>query len=371
MEVDELVRRIHAVDDTSTDHPAVLAAIGDVRRLIAWATAREARLARRLAQVTTCAELDLARTTNRTFEAAATVTERGRTAQRAPALEAALEQGTISSEHLDALTRALRRVEPDQQPALAATAERLVPLAEGCTPEDFARRLRQEARRLQADDGTALLERQQRNARTHTWIDRETGMWRLSAHLDPVTGQRIDNQLRAMLDGLLAAPTPPGAPSDPGDRRDWLRAQAFAELCEGKGPRLARPEAVVVIDTRDLDPVTGLPTTTWDLPIEVPPKVLADHLARATVHTIVMDGTTVVHAPGAHDLGRSCRVASAGQRRLLRVLHPTCGVPECRVRFNDCDVHHLTWWRHHGPTDVVNLLPLCARPTTTPCMTAA
>jgi predicted restriction endonuclease len=30
------------------------------------------------------------------------------------------------------------------------------------------------------------------------------------------------------------------------------------------------------------------------------------------------------------------------------------------VRFDYCKIHHVHWWRHGGPTNLQNLLPVCA-----------
>lgn len=27
--------------------------------------------------------------------------------------------------------------------------------------------------------------------------------------------------------------------------------------------------------------------------------------------------------------------------------------------FDYCEIHHITWWRHGGPSDIDNLAPLC------------
>ena len=42
-------------------------------------------------------------------------------------------------------------------------------------------------------------------------------------------------------------------------------------------------------------------------------------------------------------------------------MYRTCGFPDCTVRFGDCDIHHVIHWiRQRGPTDLDNLVPLCA-----------
>jgi hypothetical protein len=77
----------------------------------------------------------------------------------------------------------------------------------------------------------------------------------------------------------------------------------------------------------------------------------------------VVAGGIVVHAPGQLNLGRATRLANRAQRRALRAMYPTCGLPDCQVRFDHCDIHHVIWWEppHLGPTDLDNLLPTCSR----------
>lgn len=62
------------------------------------------------------------------------------------------------------------------------------------------------------------------------------------------------------------------------------------------------------------------------------------------------------------DLGRSQRTVNRAQRRKLRAMHATCGGdPGCCVPFEQCEIHHVVFWRFLGRTDIENLLPLCSR----------
>ena len=101
------------------------------------------------------------------------------------------------------------------------------------------------------------------------------------------------------------------------------------------------------------------PVVDWGLPVEVPYRVLADLLAEAEVHAVVVRNGVVLHAPGELNLGRSTRLAGKAQRRALRALYATCAIPGCSVRFDRCKIHHVRWWRHGGRTDLENLLPVC------------
>jgi hypothetical protein len=59
------------------------------------------------------------------------------------------------------------------------------------------------------------------------------------------------------------------------------------------------------------------------------------------------------------DLGRSARDASRKQRRALRVRDGGCRFPGC-TRQTHLIPHHVQWWSRGGPTDLDNLVLLCA-----------
>ena len=89
----------------------------------------------------------------------------------------------------------------------------------------------------------------------------------------------------------------------------------------------------------------------------LPVEAVRRWCCNADLIPIVLDGNGVTL-----DHGRTKRVATPAQRRALRAMHRTCGFPDCDVRFADCDIHHVIEWnRHHGPTNLHNLLPLCNR----------
>jgi hypothetical protein len=59
-------------------------------------------------------------------------------------------------------------------------------------------------------------------------------------------------------------------------------------------------------------------------------------------------------------LGRAYRNTPPALRRALAARDPECRWPGCRVPASWCDSHHLREWvRHHGDTDVGNLVILC------------
>jgi hypothetical protein len=117
---------------------------------------------------------------------------------------------------------------------------------------------------------------------------------------------------------------------------------------------------IVVIDHTTPD---GTPDIDWGRDIDIPERVLHDLLDHPSthVHQIVVRNGVIISAPGQLDLGRTTRLANRAQRRALRALHRSCAIPGCDVRFDHCTIHHITWWRHGGRTDLANLLPICNR----------
>ena len=89
-----------------------------------------------------------------------------------PDFGVSLDAGRMSGEHVDAMGRALRQLEPGQRQLLIAQADRLVILAENATPDEFSRTLRAEARRMESDGhGLESLARQRRAGRFSSWVD--------------------------------------------------------------------------------------------------------------------------------------------------------------------------------------------------------
>jgi len=114
---------------------------------------------------------------------------------------------------------------------------------------------------------------------------------------------------------------------------------------------------VIVIDA-DAPEQTG-PVAHWAIPVEIPPRVIAELAGHADQHVVIVRNGVVLHAPGVLGLGRSSRLANRDQRRALRGLDRHCAILGCRVADDRCKLHHIVWWRHGGRTDLDNLLPVC------------
>ena len=357
----ELFNTARTLDDSSTDRAQIAASIEASSRLAAWCESQQMVGARVLRKLGIPAEVVLAQATRCNPRDAERVIERSNTAQAAPVFGTALATGRVASGHLDQLAVSLRRLEPDQRKVLLADTARLVALAAASTPDEFARTLRAEERRLATDDGMTRLERQRASVRLRSRIEIDSGMHIFSLSVDPVTGVRLHNKINAATEALFHSATPDGCPSDPLEKQSFLRAHALLNILEGKGIRLARPEVVVVIDTTTTDPATGAPIVDWGLPVEIPHRVLLELFEGADVHSVIVRNGVVLYAPGELNLGRTTRLANRAQRRALRATYATCAIPGCSVRFDQCKIHHVRWWEHDGLTDLDNLLPVCSK----------
>jgi hypothetical protein len=359
--VADRVGRIGAVRaDGAAGRVECEAALMELRGLRAWVDASEADLARRLAAMVSFPEQAIAESSKGSLGQASSVMERAATLESTPAIAAALDRGAVTAGHVDAITRAGKTLDAAQRDELLGRIDALVDVAEQASQAEFARRVRDEARRLQAADGMDILQRQRRATSLRTWVDLE-GMWNLKGRFDPLTGVRLDARIHESLEALFATSTPDTCPSDPGATQDHLRALALADLIltGGAGSKPGRPEYVVVVNA-DAPATTG-PQTEFLIPVEVPWRVLAELAGEADIHTVVVRNGVVLHAPGNLNLGRSTRLANRAQRRALRGLYSTCAIPGCSTHYDRCKLHHVIWWRHGGCTDLDNLLPVCVR----------
>ena len=381
MEITAVVERVEHVaavrSNPSADGDLIHSGLVAVRQIQAWCDAQHAGLIAQLRRVDSFPEKRVADASKKSLGQAAKSTERSITLDSTPRLAGALSDGAITADHVDAVTRASKKLDGAKRSELIARADQLAEVAKSGTVDEFSRRLDLEAKRLQQDDGMERLERQRRNARARTWVDAE-GMWNLSAKFDPVTGVRVAARIDAMVESLFGEAVPNECPTDPFEKQRYLAAQAVARMLldgamsdpaaadddsetQHTAPRPARPakaEFVVVIDA-DAPGHHG-PAAEFSIPVEIPARVLAALAADADVNAVVVRNGVVLHAPGELDLGRTNRLANRAQRRALRALYRCCSIPGCTVAYDRCKLHHIIWWSNGGRTDLHNLLPVCS-----------
>lgn len=70
---------------------------------------------------------------------------------------------------------------------------------------------------------------------------------------------------------------------------------------------------------------------------------------------------TLIHPHhGPVNLYMASRFASPKQRLALSAEHPTCAWPGCNAPAEDSQIHHLIRFQDGGPTNMANMVPLCA-----------
>ena len=359
---------------------ALKSGLVSIRELRAWCDAQHAALVTSLQTIDSFADKTVADAAGQSLSQAAKSTERATTLDKTPTLADALNNGAITAEHVDAVTRTSKRLDGPQRNTFIDRADQLAAVAKAGTVNDFARRLDLEAKKLQEGDGIDRLQRQRRNARARSWVDLE-GMWNLSAEFDPLTGVRIASRIDTTIQALFAESVPDECPTDPIEKQRYLAAQAVTQLllgdamsspgapgdradADGTRPATRRhtvpnkPEYVAVIDA-DAPGHDG-PVAEFSIPVEIPARVLAALAGDADIHAVVVRNGVVLHAPGELNLGRTTRLANRAQRRALRGLYPSCSIPGCTVAYDRCKLHHIIWWRNGGRTDLDNLLPVCS-----------
>jgi len=118
--VAEVVAGLELLDVAVLSREQVQAAYRQTRQVRGWVDVFDGRLARRLAVIAASdmsilAEADIAAASKSTQAEAAKTTRRAKTLGEVPQLEQALAAGDVSAEHVDAVTRASKRLKPEDR----------------------------------------------------------------------------------------------------------------------------------------------------------------------------------------------------------------------------------------------------------------
>ena len=368
-EVHRLVTEVLGVDDDCRDREVLVAAVATVARLQAWLDGRNVRFAAGLAEVAARPARLVAEAARTSARDADRVLDRARTVEAIPALGEALDNGTVSGGHVDAVGRVLRQLEPRHRDALTASAGWLVKLAATVDARELHKALTVELDQLRADDGVSRLERQRRATRLDTWIDDE-GMWCLRGRFDPETGLTLHSRLANTVAALFADKTPDDCPFHPLERQAFLRAHALAALTEGRRPRQRRPRdrrrprSHRPPTRRVTDRRLGAPRRAARRgaapPVRHRPRP-PDHRARRR-----RAPRPRLPRPGPHHPGGQPSPTPRPARPLQHVRHPRLRHP---LRPVPAPPHHLVGTRRQTPTSPTSCP--CASDTTTPSTTTA
>jgi hypothetical protein len=356
-----LVQGLVAVDWGVADRAAVAGALADVRRVRGWLDSIEVSAARRLGELAAISPSmfpeNVAAEAGRVSLGEATKGfDRARTTAAIPELGGVLHRGDASGGHVDVVTRALRHLTPDQREQLAERGDVLALAASLLPRDEFARTVREEVRRIHSNDGIDRLQQQRRNTSLRTWTDKDTGMWCLRGEFDPETGALLAGRLRNAVEAMFHEHQPETCPTDPLLKHHHLQALALDALTQGQiGRSSGRIDMSVLIDIETL--LHGEhPDSIFDcgVPIDLPAETLRRWACLADITPIIVgaDGVSLW-------LGRTQRTANRAQRRALRAMYRCCAIPGCKVGFDNCQIHHLRWFRNGGRTDIENLIPIC------------
>lgn len=305
----------------------------------------------------------LAETTGGTARAAASAVSLGRAMDVVPSLADAVSSGRVGGEQATSIARAADRgvLAPEH-------LDQLVDEAATMPAGPFARNLRAieartDQRRLRQGENLA---RERRRA-DWRWSDDGT-MFEGSFRLPVVAGRTVETALRA-----LTRPDPADTPDDVRRSPTQRRADALEQLArltlergDTSQVRAVKPHVTVTVPVTMLDvgtreapdtaaaaagAVGTLPDGTI-ISAETTRRLLCD----ATVRRLVLDP-----AGSPLEVGRATRAWSGAQRAALAAVDGGCRGPACDRPFEWTDIHHITWWRQRGRTDIDNGAPLCGR----------
>ena len=393
MSVEAAFAELLVADPAVADRDEVASIIRRSSQLRSWLASIDVRCARRTTELAATGESEppeslLGDEGNRSTRDAVGVTRRSHACDAMPSFEEALAAGVISGDHVDAVARVLRGLDDEvraefisHEAALlvAACRERIVMFDRTC--RDLAKCLTAERdRRTGVDTEAAEFERQRAAAKVRGWVDKDTGMHHTHVELDPERGTRLADALRAHLRRILKQDGNSGRPYD------QLEVDAFMAALESgvtRRPTAGRrnaagnsddrnagglevvephaeyrvPDVTLLIDHHTLhdglhdhgicETSAGIP-----LPVETARRLCCD----AEVTFASVDANGVVR-----NLGRTQRTVNRAQRRELRAMHRTCVGRGCEVPFDQCQIHHVRFWRNDGTTDIDNLAPVCSR----------
>ncbi len=360
MSLRALVERLEQLDPARLDAGGVAAGFRELERLKGFVAETEHALAR---QANVLAAAGSGAPAGDLIERAGHCSPREaqRTSRRAevlgslPSMSAQLGKGRIGAEHADAVAAIAGRLDDADRTTLLSLDDDLARTAAASTPAQFRRFMGRLADQLAADRGLERAVRQRAAMTLSKGINDDTGMYWLRGEFDPEAGARL---FRA-IDAEVAALAKQQTPDDRADRQQ-LAAHALVSLATSAN-RSKRPGRVELLALVDLDTLT---TGLRDASVcelhdgtEVPVATMRRLACDAHIIPVVLNGDGV-----PLDVGRSQRLATDDQRRALRAMYRTCGIGDCDVPFDRCEIHHLDEWdAHHGETNLDRLIPACSR----------
>jgi Domain of unknown function (DUF222) len=352
-----LVGELADTDPAACDRDGLASLVAMSQRVRAWLDAFDVRVALHAARLAEHGSCDPASSLltgggRRSVREADAAARRAAVCSDLPKVHDALAGGRMSAGHVDAVARLAGELDDAARAELKDLQSAVVQSASVMPVETFEREMSKLGRVLSRDDGVSRMARLRQQRCVRRWIDRVSGMCHTHLQVDPETDARI----ASVLDAAVASARAAAQGEDV--EFDHLKADALVGLITGArttGHRI--PDLTVLTDQKTMrdGPHDHTVCETGDgqpLPVETVHRLGCD----ATITPITLDDDGV-----PLQMGRTRRLATPEQRRALRAMYRSCGFPGCQVRFEDCRIHHVTWWEHLGSTNLDNLLPICER----------
>ena len=352
-----LVGELADADPAACDRAGLASLVALSQRVRAWLDAFDVRVAvhaSHLADHGSCepASSLLTGGGRRSAREADAAARRATVCAQLPEVHDALAAGRMSAGHVDAVARLAGELDEAARAELHDLQAAVIQSATVMPVETFEREMSKLGRALSRDDGVSRMARLRQQRCVRRWVDRVSGMCHTHLQVDPETDARI----ASVLDAAVASARAAAQGEDV--EFDHLKADALVGLITGArttGHRV--PDLTLLSDSRTVrdGPHQGTVCETGDgqpLPVETVRRLGCE----ATITPITLDDDGV-----PLQMGRTRRLATVEQRRALRAMYRACGFPGCGVRFEDCRIHHVTWWEHLGGTNLDNLLPMCER----------
>jgi hypothetical protein len=270
-----------------------------------------------------------------------------------PSIAVALGGGEITDHHVDELAKILFTANDQTWAGIVDADHELADVASRMPPVVFARHLAAVLQHIAAEQNSEITRDLEAEISGSIWIDKATGLGRLSATFDPRSFAQVDSIIRSLTAKLMRNNLKMKKKEATG--RAILQLITNPDTPASNTPGSDGAHITVLIDERTLF-AGGHSGTICELTNGTQfPVGLAQQLAcTATLTPVLHDAFGVVL-----DVGRQHRYATAAQRMALESMYSTCFHTDCDVSITDCHAHHITYWDNGGRTDMGNLLPVC------------
>jgi hypothetical protein len=269
----------------------------------------------------------------------------------APATAAAAAEGALSSMNIDAIIEALRLIPAEDrdeyEPILVDLARMAGPTQVRQAGQDVVARLDPDG--TKPDDSEPSTPQREASLRK-----KRNGRWKLEAEFDDETAARAE----ALLDTHSQLRTGDDGPDTRGiaERKGDALSDIFDLALNCPDQPTQAGEHVHVMVTTSLENLkTGIGKATLGDTSEMSAQDARLHACDCMLIPAVLRGKSE-----PLDLGRLRRLISVGHRRALYIRDRGCAFPGCNRPPKHCQGHHIRHWADGGPTDLGNLVLLCA-----------